>query len=98
MIMEPLFDKVVVVRDEAAEKSLGGILLPDTAKEKPKRGRIVAIGIGRYNPNTNEFIPMSVKVNDHVLFNSYAGSEVEVQGQTCLIMGQEDILAVLRGK
>ncbi len=92
--VRPLGDKVLVKRIEAEAMTAGGIVLPDTAKEKPKRGRIQAVGDGRLL-NTGERGKMQVKKGDEVLFTSYAGTEVKINGEEFIIMSEEDILAVL---
>ena len=92
--IRPLGDRVLVKRVEAEEKTAGGILLPDTAKEKPKEGKVIAIGDGRVLDN-GERSKFSVKKGDRILFTSYAGTEVKVGGQEYLIMREEDILGVI---
>jgi len=92
--LKPLGDKVIVKRVEAETKTKGGIVLPDTAKEKPKRGKILAVGEGR-RTDKGELVKPSVKVGDEVIFSSFAGSEITVDGDELLIMGQDDILAIL---
>ena len=94
MAIRPLDDRIVVKALEAEEKTSGGILLPDSAKEKPKEGKIIAVGDGRVLDN-GERSKFSVKKNDRVLFTSYAGTEVKVGGQEYLIMREEDILGVI---
>ncbi len=90
----PLNDKIVVERLEAEDKSAGGIIIPDAAKEKPKQGKILAVGEGKplENGTRGNF---QVKVGDRVLFSSYSGSEVTVEGKEYLIMTEDDILAVV---
>lgn len=92
--VRPLGDKVLVKRIEAEAVTSGGIVLPDSAKEKPKRGRVQAIGDGKLL-NTGERAKLQVKTGDEVLFTSYAGTEVKINGDEFIIMGEEDILAVL---
>ena len=94
MNIRPLADKVIVQRVEAQTKTAGGIVLPDTAKEKPQRGKIIAVGEGKLldNGKRNE---MSVKKGQQVLFTSYAGSEVKMDGKEYLIMDQSDIMAIV---
>lgn len=94
MNVRPLGDKVLVKRIEAEAVTAGGIVLPDSAKEKPKRGRIQAVGDGKLL-NTGERAKLQVKKGDEVLFTSYAGTEVKINGEEFIIMGEEDILAVL---
>ena len=95
--LKPLRDKVVVERSEAEEKTAGGIVLPETAKDKPKQGTIVSVGSGRVMDN-GETKPLEVKKGDRVLFGAYAGSEVKVDGHEFLIMGEAEILAVVEKK
>ena len=90
----PLNDKIVVERLSADDKTTGGIIIPDSAKEKPKQGKILAIGEGKVLENGTR-AGFQVKVNDRVLFTSYAGSEVTVDGKEFLIMTEDDILAVV---
>jgi len=92
--IRPLGDKVVVKRLEADEMTSGGIVLPDSAKEKPKRGRIEAVGEGKLL-NSGERAKMQVAKGNEVLFTSYAGTEVKIDGEEYLIMDETDILAVL---
>ena len=92
--IRPLGDRVLVQRVEAEEKTAGGILLPESAKEKPKEGVIVAVGEGKLNNEGNR-TPLNVKNGERVLFSSYAGTEVKYQGEEYLIMGENDILAVI---
>jgi chaperonin GroES len=94
MSVVPLNDKIVVKRLEASEKTAGGIVLPDTAKEKPKQGKVVSVGEGKRLEN-GQRAPFQVKEGDRVLFTSYAGNEVNVDGTDYLIMTEDDILAVL---
>ena len=90
----PLGDRVLVRRMDAEETSAGGIILPDSAKEKPAEGTIIAVGAGRLDENGDRQT-MTVKVKDHVLFSSYAGSEIKLDGENYLIMGEDEILAVI---
>ena len=92
--IRPLGDRVLVQRVEAEEKTAGGILLPESAKEKPKEGKVVSLGEGRMLDN-GERSTFAVKKGDRVLFSSYAGTEVKYQGEDYLIMGENDILAVI---
>ena len=92
--LRPLGDKILVKRLEAETKTKSGIVLPDSAKEKPKRGTILAIGDGKRLDN-GEIAPFSVKVGDEVLFTSYGGTEVKVDGEELLIMTEDDVLAVV---
>jgi chaperonin GroES len=94
MNIAPLNDKVLVERVEAEEKTAGGIVLPDTAREKPKQGKILSMGEGKVLDNGKRS-PFQVKKGDKVLFTSYAGSEVKVDGKEYLIMTEDDILAIV---
>ena len=95
MKLIPLQDKVLVRRLEAEEKSAGGIIIPDAAKEKPQKGKIVAVGSGRVGKDGNK-TKLTVKKGDFVIFTSYAGSEVKFEGDEYLIMTEDDILAVIK--
>jgi len=92
--LNPLADRVVVKPAEAEEKTKGGIILPDTAKEKPVEGTIVATGPGK-NSDTGELIKMIVKVGDKVLYGKYSGTEVSIGGEEYLIMRESDIFAII---
>ena len=91
-----LYDDRVLVKPAAAEtKTAGGIIIPDTAKEKPQKGTIVAVGPGKYADLSGVLIPMAYKVGDEVLYGKYAGTEITVDGKEYLIMRESDIFAVL---
>jgi chaperonin GroES len=92
--IRPLGDKVVIKRLDAEEKTAGGIVLPDSAKEKPKRGVVQAVGDGKLLDNGKRSA-LQVKKNDQVLFTSYAGTEIRVDGEELLIMDESDILAII---
>ena len=94
MNVVPLNDKIVVKREEAEERTAGGIVLPDTAKEKPKQGRVLSLGNGKLLDNGKR-ASFQVKEGDRVLFTSYAGNEVTIDGEEYLIMTEDDILAVV---
>jgi len=94
MKFRPLHDRVVVTRIDAEEKTTGGIIIPDTAKEKPQEGRVVAIGPGGRDENGN-LIPIDVKVGDRILFGKWSGTEVKIDGVEYLIMKESDIMGVL---
>lgn len=96
MQLKPLADRVVVQAIEQEQKTQSGIYLPDTAQEKPQRGKVVAVGSGRLSSN-GERLPMSVKEGDEVLFAKYAGTEVKIEGTEYLILTENDILAVVEG-
>lgn len=94
MKLRPLHDRVVVRRVKEEEKSKGGIIIPDTAKEKPQEGVVVAVGAGAIGDD-NERVPLDVKVKDRVLFGKWSGTEVTVDGEELLIMKESDIMGVL---
>jgi chaperonin GroES len=95
MKIRPLQDRVIVKRiEEAVEKTKGGIIIPDTAKEKPQQGKIVAAGKGKVNDD-GKVTPLDVKVGDTILFGKYSGSEIKLNGEEHLIMREEDILGVV---
>jgi len=94
MKIEPLGDKVVVERLDPEEVTSGGIVLPESAKEKPQEGKIVAIGTG-HRTESGEVIELSVKKGDHIIFSSYAGTEITVEGKEYIVMPEEDILAIV---
>jgi len=95
MKFRPLGDKILVKREEAASKTESGIFLPESSKEKPKQGRIVALGDGHRSKDNGKLTPFTVKKGDTVLFSSYAGTEVKISDETYLIMTEEDILGVI---
>src|SRR6202041_1344581 len=90
----PLHDRVVVKRIEAEEKSSGGIIIPDTAKEKPQQGEVTAVGPGGRD-ESGKLIPIDIKVGDKVLFGKWSGTEVKIDGEDLLIMKESDIMGVL---
>jgi len=92
--LRPLGDKVLVKRVEAETKTKSGIVLPDTAKEKPKRGKVISVGEGKRLENGQRVAP-SVKKGDEVIFTSYAGTEIKIDGDEMIIMAEDDILAVV---
>lgn len=94
MALEPLADRVVIKPKEETEEKVGSIIIPDTAKEKPAEGTVVAVGPGRRN-DEGERIPMSVKVGDVVLYGKYSGTEVKVNDEDLIIMRESEILAVI---
>ena len=96
MNIRPLQDRVVVKRMEEERTSAGGIVIPDSATEKPSRGEVLAVGNGKVNSN-GDVRPLDVKAGDQVLFGKYAGTEVMVDGEDVLIMREEDILGVFEG-
>ena len=94
MHFRPLHDRVAVRRIEAEEKTAGGIILPDTAKEKPQEGEVVAVGPGARD-ETGKLVELSVKAGDRVLFGKWSGSEVKIDGEELLIMKESDILGIV---
>ena len=94
MKIRPLQDRVIVQRIEEEEKTKGGLIIPDTAKEKPQEGKIIAVGKGKLNED-GKITPLDVKVNDRVLFGKYSGTEINIDGEEHLIMREEDILGVI---
>ena len=97
MKIRPLQDRVIVKRIEEEEKTKGGIIIPDTAKEKPQEGKVVAAGKGKMTED-GKVIPLDVKAGDRILFGKYAGTEVKIEGEEHLIMREEDILGIIEGK
>ncbi len=96
MNIRPLHDRVIVRRLEEERTTAAGIVIPDTATEKPNRGKVVAVGKGKTN-DKGEVRPMEVKVGDVVLFGQYAGSKVKIDGEELLVMSEDDLMAVLEG-
>jgi chaperonin GroES len=94
MKIRPLHDRVLVVGIEEKEKTTGGIIIPDTAKEKPQEGKVVAVGPGKWDENGKR-IPLQVKKADRVLFGKYAGNEIKIDGVEHLIMREDDILGII---
>jgi chaperonin GroES len=97
MKLRPLGDRILVQRVEEEEKSKGGIIIPDTAKEKPQEGKVIAVGPGKLDED-GERIPMDLKPGDRILFGKYSGSEVKIDLEEYLIMHQDDVLGVIEGK
>jgi chaperonin GroES len=93
--LKPLADRIVVKKLEAEEKTAGGIVLPDTAKEKPQQAEVLAVGPGRFDEKGTNRQPMEVKVGDKVLFAKYSGTEVKIDGVEYIILSERDILAVI---
>jgi len=94
MHFRPMQDRVVVRRIEATEKTAGGIIIPDTAKEKPQEGEVIAVGPGARNEQ-GQLVPLDVKPGDRVLFGKWTGTEVKIEGQDLLIMKESDLLGVV---
>ena len=94
MKFRPLHDRVVVKRIDAEEKSAGGIIIPDTAKEKPSQGEVIAVGPGARD-EAGKLVPLDVKAGDRILFGKWSGTEVKIDGEDLLIMKESDVLGVL---
>jgi len=94
MAIRPLHDRVLVKRLESEEKTKGGIIIPDTAKEKPLEGKVIAVGPGKRDEN-GKIQPLDVKKNDKILFGKYAGTEIKIDGDEVVILREDDILAVI---
>jgi chaperonin GroES len=93
MAIRPINDRILVIREEEEQKSAGGIIIPDTAKEKPQRGKVIAVGPGKMKDGKR--VPMEVKKNDHVLFSKYAGTEIKIDSIEHLFLREEDILSII---
>ncbi len=97
MNLKPLEDRIVVRPKEAEETTVSGIVIPDTAKEKPQQGDVLAVGPGRRSEQTGEVIPLDVKVGDVVVYSKYGGTEITVDAEDLLILNGRDVLAVVEG-
>ncbi len=95
MNLKPLDDRIVVKPNQAEERTASGLVIPDTAKEKPQQGTVLAVGPGRRAESTGELIPLDVKVGDTVVYSKYGGTEISVEGQDLLILTSRDVLAIL---
>jgi chaperonin GroES len=95
MKIRPLCDRILVRRIKEEEKTKGGIIIPDTAKEKPQEGKVVAVGKGKTNEKDGKLIPLEVKAGDKILFGKYSGSEIKLEGEEHLILREDDILGIL---
>jgi chaperonin GroES len=98
MNLKPLDDRIVVRPNEAEQTTVSGLVIPDTAKEKPQQGEVLAAGPGRRSEQTGEVIPLDVKVGDTVVYSKYGGTEITVGGEDVLILSSRDVLAVVTGK
>jgi chaperonin GroES len=97
MQVRPLRDRILVERlEEAEQKTIGGIIIPDTAKEKPQQGKVIAVGKGRVN-DKGEVFPLDVKTGDTILFGKYAGTEIKIDGKEYLIIREDEVLGVAEG-
>ena len=97
MKFRPLHDRVVIRRVDSEEKTRGGIIIPDTAKEKPQEGEVIAVGPGARNEQ-GQFVELDVKAGDRVLFGKWSGTEIKIDGEDLLIMKESDILGVIEGR
>ena len=95
MKLKPLDDRIVVKPNEAEEKTASGLVIPDTAKEKPQQGSVLAVGPGRRSDQTGDLIPLDVKVGDTVVYSKYGGTEITVDGDDLLILTSRDVLAIM---
>ncbi|MGI9012999.1 MAG: co-chaperone GroES [Phycisphaerales bacterium] len=93
--LKPLGDKIIVKRNAAEDRTESGIFLPESAKDRPKQGTVIATGTGILNRDTGEYLPFSVKKGDQVIFTSYAGTEVKLDGEELLIMTESDVLGII---
>ena len=96
MNVRPLHDRIIVERLEEEEQRVGGIIIPDTAKEKPQQGKVIAVGKGKVKDD-GKSVPLDVKAGDKILFGKYSGQEIKLDGEEYLIMREEEVLAVLEG-
>jgi chaperonin GroES len=94
MNVRPLHDRIIVQRTEDQEQKVGGIIIPDTAKEKPQQGKVIAVGKGKVKDD-GTLIPLDVKAGDAILFGKYSGQEIKIEGEEYLIMREDEVLAVL---
>ncbi|MDQ1385259.1 MAG: chaperonin GroES [Actinomycetota bacterium] len=97
MNLQPLEDRIVVRPDEAEEKTISGLVIPDSAKEKPQQGEVLAVGPGRRAENSGELIPIDLVVGDSVVYSKYGGTEIIVDGEDLLILSSRDVLAKVVG-
>jgi chaperonin GroES len=97
MKVRPLYDRILVQRMETEEQVRGGIIIPDTAKEKPMEAKVIAVGEGKYDDNGKR-VPLEVKAGDHILLGKYAGTEIKVDDEDYVILREEEVLAVIQDK
>jgi chaperonin GroES len=95
MNLKPLDDRIVVKANEAEERTASGLVIPDTAKEKPQQGTVLAVGPGRRSEQSGELIPLDVKVGDTVVYSKYGGTEITIEGEDLLILTSRDVLATV---
>jgi chaperonin GroES len=98
MNLKPLDDRIVVRPTEAEETTVSGIVIPDTAKEKPQQGEVLAVGPGRRSEQTGDIIPLDVKVGDIVVYSKYGGTEIPIDGEDLLLLNGRDVLAIVDKK
>lgn len=96
MKLQPLEDRIVIRSGEAEETTASGLVIPDTAKEKPQQGEILAVGPGRRSEQTGEIVPMDVSVGDNVVYSKYGGTEIAIDGEDLLILSARDVLAIVK--
>ena len=96
MNVRPLHDRIIVQRLEEGEQKIGGIIIPDSAKEKPQQGKVIAVGAGKTN-DEGKRMPLDVKAGDTILFGKYSGQEIKLDGEEYLIMREDEVLAVIEG-
>jgi chaperonin GroES len=97
MNLKPLDDRIVVQPNEAEQTTASGLVIPDTAKEKPQQGKVLAVGPGKRTENTGELVPLGIDVGQTVLYSKYGGTEVTVEGEDLLILASRDVLAIVEG-
>ena len=97
MNVRPLHDRIIVQRTEEGEQKIGGIIIPDTAKEKPQQGKVIAAGAGKVKDDGKR-IPLDVKAGDRILFGKWSGTEVKLDGEELLIMKESDIMGIIEGR
>ena len=95
MTLKPLDDRIVVKPNDAEERTASGLVIPDTAKEKPQQGKVLAVGPGKRAENSGELIPLGIEVGQTVLYSKYGGTEVTVDGEELLILSSRDVLAIV---
>jgi chaperonin GroES len=98
MTLQPLDDRIVVRPNEAEERTASGLVIPDTAKEKPQQGEVLAVGPGRRADSSGELIPLDIKVGDTVLYSKYGGTEVTIDSEDLLVLSSRDVLAKVKVK
>ena len=97
MKVRPLHDRIIVRRLDEGEQKIGGIIIPDTAKEKPQQGKVIAVGAGKQNDDGKR-LPLDVKEGDTILFGKYSGQEIKMEGEDLLIMREDEVLAIINSK